>query len=86
MFISITRQAKRSCYEILDPKDITDSEKFWATIKPLYSNKVKPTEYIPLEENVKIISNYKELATIFFFFNGNEHLHIKHKNNSHLAP
>ena len=65
--VSITRQAKRSCYEILDPKDITDSKKFRATIKPLYSNKVKPTEYITLEENVKIISNYKALATIFFF-------------------
>ena len=51
--ISITRNAKRNYYKNLDPKDITDSKKFWATIKPLFSNKIKPTEYITLEENGK---------------------------------
>ena len=69
--VSITRKAKRSYYENLDLKDITDSKKFWATVKPLFSNKIKSTEYITLEENGKIISNDKELARIFneFFVN-----------------
>ena len=63
--VSITRKAKRSYYENLDLKDITDSKKFWAKVKPLFSNKIKSTEYITLEENGKIISNDKELARIF---------------------
>ena len=69
--VSITRKAKRSYYENLDLKDITDSQKFWATVKPLFSNKIRSTEYITLEENGKIISNDKELARIFnnFFVN-----------------
>ena len=69
--VSITRKAKRSYYENLDLKDITDSKKFWATVKSLFSNKIKSTEYITLEENGKIISNDKELARIFneFFVN-----------------
>ena len=55
----------------MDLKDITDSKKFWATVKPLFSNRIKSTEYITLEENGKIISNDKELARIFneFFVN-----------------
>ena len=69
--VSITRKAKRSYYENLDLKDITESKKFQATVKPLSSNKIKSTEYITLEENGKIISNDKELARKFnkFFVN-----------------
>ena len=69
--VSITRNAKISYYENLDLKDITDSKKFRATVKPLFSNKIKSTKYITLEENGKIISNDKELARIFnkFFVN-----------------
>ena len=63
--VSITRKAKRSYYKNLDLKNITDSKKFWDTVKPLFSNKIKSTEYITLEENGKIISNDKELARIF---------------------
>ena len=62
--VSITRKAKRSYYENLDMKDITDSKKFWATVKPLFSNKIKSKECITLEENGKIISNDKEIARI----------------------
>ena len=48
--VSITRKAKRSDYEILDLKDFTNSKKFWATIKPHFSSKIKSTEYVTLEE------------------------------------
>ena len=54
--VSLTRKAKRSYYENLDLKDITDSKKFWATVKPLFSNKIKSTEYATVEENGKIIN------------------------------
>ena len=52
-------------------KVITNSKKFWATVKPFFSNKIKSTECITLEENGKIISIDKELARIFndFFVN-----------------
>ena len=40
-------------------------------VKPLFSNKIKLTEYITLEENGKIISNNIELAKIFNNFFGN---------------
>ena len=59
--VSITRKAKWSYYENLDLKDITNSKKFWTTIKPLFKNKIKSTEYITLEKNGEIISNDKEL-------------------------
>ena len=46
--VIITRKAKRSYYVNLDLKYITDSNKFWVTEKPLFSNKIKSTEYITL--------------------------------------
>ena len=46
-------------------KDITDSKRLWATVKPLFSNKIKSTESITREQNGKIISNDKELVRIF---------------------
>ena len=49
----------------MDLKDITDSKKFRATVKPLFSNEIKSTECITLDENGKIISNDKELVGIF---------------------
>ena len=51
--VSITRKAKRNYYENLDLRDITDSITFWATVKTLFSSKIKSTEYITLEENGK---------------------------------
>ena len=65
-----SKKANRSFYENLDLKDITDSKKFWATVRPLFSN--------TLEENGKIISNDKDLARIFdeFFVNIVHHLGI----------
>ena len=66
--VSITIKAKRSYYENLDLKDITNSKKFWAKVKSLFSSKIKSTEYITLEENGKIISNDKELAILLTNF------------------
>ena len=42
LFASITRIAKRNS-ENLDLIDITDSKRFWATVKRLFSNKKKST-------------------------------------------
>ena len=36
---NITRKAKRTYYENLDLKVITDSKKLWSTVKPLFTLK-----------------------------------------------
>ena len=68
---SISWKLKKGCYENLDLKVITENRMFWATLKPLFSNKIKSTEYITLEKNGNIISSNKEVARISnkFFVN-----------------
>ena len=43
---SLVKKAKRTYYENLNLKDINDNKKFWATVKPLFSNKIKSAENI----------------------------------------
>ena len=49
--VSLTRKAKRNYYESLDLNNICDNKKFWATVKPLFSNKIKSAENIVLMEH-----------------------------------
>ena len=58
------KKAKRNYYENLDLKDINDN-KFWATVKPLFSNKIKSAENIYLHESGETIRNEKEVANVF---------------------
>ena len=44
--VSPVKKAKRIYYENLDLKDIKDNKTFQATVKPLFSNKIKPVENI----------------------------------------
>ena len=37
--VSLIRDAKKSFYENLNPKHITDNRKFWGQVKPFFSNK-----------------------------------------------
>ena len=55
--ICLSRQDIRRYYETMDLKDITDNKNFGASVKPFFSNKIKLTEYITLEENSKVIIN-----------------------------
>ena len=41
---------------------------FWATVKPLFSSKIKLAENIVLSENVKLIKDEQEIANIFNYF------------------
>ena len=46
--VGLIKKAKGNYYENLDIKDINDNKKFWATVKPLFSNKIKSAEkYLP---------------------------------------
>lgn len=42
--------------------------KFWATVNPLFSNKIASTKYITLEKNRKIVNNDKEVPRISMNF------------------
>ena len=69
--VSILRKAKRSYFENLDIKNLSDNRKFWGTVKPLFSNKVRSNVYITLNENDLLIRNEYKIANIFntFFVN-----------------
>ena len=77
--VSLTRKAKRNYYESLDLNNICDNKKFWATVKPLFSNKIKSVENIVLSENGVLIKDEEEVANIFnnFFVNILPNLGIK---------
>ena len=55
--VSLVKKAKRNYYKNLDLKDINDNKNFWATVKPLFSNKIKPVETTLLDESWEIIRN-----------------------------
>ena len=66
--VSILRKSKKCYYENLDSKNITDNKKFWGTVKPLFSNKVRSNTYITLNEDEKLIKNEYQIANIFNTF------------------
>ena len=63
--VSLIKKAKLNYYENLELKDINDNKKFWPTVKPLFSNKIKSAENIYLDESGEIIRNEKEVANVF---------------------
>ena len=77
---SLTRKANRNYYESLDLNNICDNKKNWATVKPLFFNKIKSAENIVLSENGKLIKDEEEVANIFndFFLNIVPNLGIRH--------
>ena len=68
---SILRKAKRSHFENLDIKNLSDNRKFWGPVKSLFSNKVRSNDYVTLNENDLLIRNEYKIANIFntFFVN-----------------
>ena len=64
--VSILRESKKCYYENLDTKNITDNKKFWGTVKPVFSNKVRSNTYITLNEDEKSIKNSQHFQHIFY--------------------
>ncbi|XP_057316881.1 uncharacterized protein LOC130657914 [Hydractinia symbiolongicarpus] len=60
-------------------KSVTDNKKFWNTVKPCFTEKVKNKELITLVENGKTITDDLEIASIFndYFCNLVPNLRIK---------
>ena len=66
--VSILRKSKKCCCESSDTKNITNSKKFWGTVKPLFSNKVRSSTNITLNEDEKLIKNKYQIANILNTF------------------
>ena len=66
--VSILRKSKKCCYESSDTKNIANSTKFWGTVKPLFSNKVRSSTNITLNEDEKLIKNKYQIANILNTF------------------
>ena len=63
--VSILEKAKKNNFANLDIKSVTVNKKFWQTVKPLFSNKVKAKTVIKLVENGEMIDDESEKAKIF---------------------
>ena len=64
-------EKRRKYFARLNEKDITDNSKFWHTVNPFLSDKVKSREAIILVDIENIKSNENEVANTFddFFSN-----------------
>ena len=60
--VDLLRKTKRSYFEQINIKDISDNKKFWNTIKPFFSNKGLNSNKLMLIENDKLISEEPLLA------------------------
>ena len=77
--VSSFRKEKKSFFENLCTKNITDNKKFWKTAKPFLANKISSNRNkITLTRKDEIISRSKDVAEIFntFFVNAISNLGI----------
>ena len=69
--VILLRKAKKDYYGNLNEKDVIDNKKFWKTVKPLFSDKVKSSEKITLVHEDKIITTDDENGKILNSFFSN---------------
>ena len=69
--ISLLRKEKKEYFAKINEKDISDNRKFWQTVKPFISDKIKSKESIILVNDNNIVSNELDVAKSFneFFSN-----------------
>ena len=63
--VSLLRKKKKEYSARLNEKGNTNNRKFWHTVKPFLSDKVKSREAIILVDNENIKSNENKMANIF---------------------
>ena len=75
------RETKRSFYENLNPKFISDNKKFWRQVKPFFSDKTSPNRKIILVDGNEIIPDSVKCAEVMnnFFSNAAINLDIDRK-------
>ena len=59
------KNSKRTYFNNLDIRKVTDNRRFWKTVIPIFSNKCSKSEKISLTEGNKTISNDDELCLVF---------------------
>ena len=87
--VSLLRKEKKEYFAKINEKDIFDNRKFWQTVKPFISDKVKSKESIILVNNNNIESNEFDVAKTFneFFSNIVKNLEIpeyQYEDNLHI--
>ena len=77
--VKLLKKAKRTFYNTLDVKKISDNKTFWKTIKPNFTEKTIKDQKITLVENDSVISEDSELAEVFskYFENVVKNLNIQ---------
>ena len=63
--VKLLKKAKRTFYNTLDVKKISDNKTFWKTIKPNFTEKTIKDQKITLVENDSVISEDSELVEVF---------------------
>lgn len=86
--MTILRKSERVHFENLDIKNLCDNRKLWASVQPLFSNKIRSNVFINLHRNNQLIWNEDELANIFHnsFINVVPNLEIKLISNLFAIP
>ena len=81
--ISLVKKAKQNYFKNLDLKEINRNKKVWATVKPLFSNKIKSAESIYSDESGEIIRNEVKVANVFntYFVNMVSNMGINNNQN-----
>ena len=65
MCVSNLRKSKKSYYENLDSKNITDNKKFCGIVKPHSLNKVRSNTYIAFNEGEILLKHEYEIFNLF---------------------
>ena len=78
MFVYIYLKKPKGLQWKYDINNLTDSSKFWRTIKPIFSRKIKSRDNIIVVEGTKVTQEKGELAKTFneFFVSTVKHLGI----------
>ena len=63
--VYLYKKAKKDYYENIDISNVTDSNKFWNTLRPIFGSKIKSENSITSVEGTKIIQEEGELAKTF---------------------
>lgn len=63
--VTIFHKFKRAYYENLNVKNLSVNRKFWGSVKPLFSSKVRWNIHITLNENHQLIRNEYQIGNIF---------------------
>ena len=63
--VYLFKKAKNDYYENTDISNLTDSNKFWNTLRPIFGSKIKSKNSITSVEGTKIIQEEGELAKTF---------------------